>query len=424
MTGACVTGVVAILITIGASASVGAASAEQVHGMSPLRNGIAEIMSPSSIHGHDVIPVNCTFNGVASNGFLGGTLTDVSPGEVVEIACIGAFLPDSEVAAGEESPLVETAAVPSNEADGAAIQYGSTDYTGSLDGAFTIPSPFVAPDPSAVCPPTAAQAGLGDCILAITDGLDLSAINLQYGQSTPAPVPAPPPPTAVGMASTADGGGYWVAWSNGNVTIHGDAQNYGNASGLQLVSPITHIVATSDGKGYWLVAGDGGTFAYGDAQFHGSMGGQPLNQPVVDMAPTPDDGGYWLVASDGGIFAFGDAQFHGSMGGQTLNKPVVGMSGDAATGGYWLVATDGGIFAFGAPFFGSTGSLSLNRPVNGMTSTVDDNGYLFVASDGGIFAFGDAQFHGSTGSLVLNKPIVGMATGGIFAFDAPFFGAG
>ena len=59
-----------------------------------------------------------------------------------------------------------------------------------------------------------------------------------------------------------------------------------------------------------------------------------------------------------------------------------------------------------------------------------------MASDGGIFAFGDAPFHGSTGGIVLNQPVVGMAAdnssggywlvasdGGIFSFDAPFFGA-
>src|SRR5664280_2337043 len=62
------------------------------------------------------------------------------------------------------------------------------------------------------------------------------------------------------------------------------------------------------------------------------------------------------------------------------------------------------------------------------------SGYWEVASDGGIFSF-DAQFYGSTGNLTLNKPIVGMAStpdgggywlvasdGGIFAYNAQFYG--
>ena len=62
-------------------------------------------------------------------------------------------------------------------------------------------------------------------------------------------------------------------------------------------------------------------------------------------------------------------------------------------------------------------------------------GYRLVAADGGIFSF-NAPFYGSTGSLALNAPIVGMASdpatggywlvasdGGIFSFNAPFEGS-
>ena len=63
------------------------------------------------------------------------------------------------------------------------------------------------------------------------------------------------------------------------------------------------------------------------------------------------------------------------------------------------------------------------------------SGYQLVASDGGLFAF-NAPFYGSMGGQRLNAPIVGMAVvpdsggyyevasdGGIFAFNAPFFGS-
>ena len=224
------------------------------------------------------------------------------------------------------------------------------------------------------------------------------------GSSTALPGPA------VGMASTADGNGYWTVTSSGQVTGHGDAANFGSAAGLTLNAPILGMAATADSGGYWLVAADGGIFSFGDARFFGSTGGMSLNKPVVGMASTADGAGYWLVAADGGGFSFGDAPFFGSMGGRPLNQPVMGMAATASGQGYWFVASDGGIFAFGdAPFFGSMGGRPLNQPVVGMAATASGRGYWFVASDGGIFSFGDAGFYGSGTGGSLAAPVVGMA---------------
>jgi ribosomal protein L24E len=241
---------------------------------------------------------------------------------------------------------------------------------------------------------------------------------------------------AVGIASTPDGGGYWIASANGGVFSFGDANFYNSLAGVDLSAPIVGIAATPDGHGYWLVASDGGIFAFGDAGYYGSMGGHPLDRPVVGIASTPDGHGYWEVASDGGIFAFGNAAFYGSMGGHPLNKPVVGIASTPRGTGYWEVASDGGIFAFGnAPFYGSTGGINLFRPVVAMESTNDGHGYWMVASDGGIFSFGDASFHGSTGGTVLASPVIGMTAsaqngywlaagdGGVFSFGVPFHGS-
>jgi len=234
--------------------------------------------------------------------------------------------------------------------------------------------------------------------------------------------------------------GYYSYESDGILTGFGNDSylNYlGDLSFVQLNQPIVGMAQTADGGGYWMVGSDGGIFAFGDAAFYGSTGNLTLNKPIVGMAATKDGKGYWLVASDGGIFAYGDAAFYGSTGNLTLNKPIVGMAPTADGNGYWLVAADGGIFAYGdAAFYGSTGNITLNRPVVGMTPTPDGRGYWFVASDGGIFAYGDAAFSGSTGNLTLNQPIVGMATtgtgtgywlvaadGGIFGFNVPYYGS-
>jgi hypothetical protein len=398
--------------------------------------GNASVLSPAvdrahstsgrAVQTHDVDPV-CTFNGQSI------IVPNVTPGSSIAISCTGweAF---DQVAVVQASPLAFGPNGTSDDLD-PNITFLTSDGGGNLSGTFVVPNPFSAPDPNAACPATPAQVTQGyfRCGLILAD-LDEngSLVALNYASAPPAAGTS-----AVGMASIPDGRGYWVAWANGAVTVHGDALDCGNASQLHLAQPITHIVSTPDGNGYWLVAADGGTFTFGDAGFFGSMGGKHLNAPVVDIAPTHDGQGYWLVASDGGIFSFGDAVFQGSMGGQHLNQPIVGIAADNATGGYWMVATDGGIFSFGAPFHGSTGSTHLNKPINGMAVTNNGQGYWLVASDGGVFTEGDAQFMGSTGNIALNRPVVGMAAdpatggywlaasdGGIFSFGAPFFGAG
>ncbi|MHB1777707.1 MAG: glycoside hydrolase family 5 protein, partial [Acidimicrobiales bacterium] len=66
---------------------------------------------------------------------------------------------------------------------------------------------------------------------------------------------------------------------------------------IHLNQPIVGMASTPDGGGYWLVASDGGIFAFGDAGFHGSMGGTPGYQAAA-MVPF-QQGGYSLVSSDG-----------------------------------------------------------------------------------------------------------------------------
>jgi hypothetical protein len=214
----------------------------------------------------------------------------------------------------------------------------------------------------------------------------------------------------VGIANTADAGGYWTVARDGGIFSFGDARFFGSTGAMRLNAPIVGMAPTRDDGGYWLVASDGGIFSYGDAKFFGSTGALHLNAPIVGMAATPDDGGYWLVASDGGIFNYGDAKFFGSTGALHLNRPVVGMAATNDGAGYWLEASDGGIFNYGdAKFFGSTGALRLNAPIVGIASTPSSGGYWLVATDGGIFSYGDAPFYGSTGSIHLNAPIVGMS---------------
>ena len=52
--------------------------------------------------------------------------------------------------------------------------------------------------------------------------------------------------------------------------------------GLPLVLPIVGMASVANGSGYWMAAADGGLFAFGSAGFYGSM-------PQVLAAPSGPD---------------------------------------------------------------------------------------------------------------------------------------
>ena len=280
----------------------------------PLSSGFRRSRTPPrSASAKDSGPT-CTFNGSS------GPIITVFPGASVAIACTGWQGLDS-VTAFEISPL-SLSTSSSNDVDLSHAQGYFSNGTGDLNGTFIVPSPFSATDAAAVCPPTAAQvaAGFLRCGILMSDGLaqpggyiGIAAVVFDY-------LAAPPSTSAlaaVGIAATLNGDGYWVAWSNGRVSDHGNSGSFGDASTLNLVAPVSHIVATPDGlgkwqvaSGKWQVASEGGIFAVG-APFLESTGSIHLNQPIEGMTSTTDDGGYLFVATDGGIFAF-DCAFHGA----------------------------------------------------------------------------------------------------------------
>jgi hypothetical protein len=184
-------------------------------------------------------------------------------------------------------------------------------------------------------------------------------------------------PNMVQIVATPDGLGYWVYEVGqsdlGKVDHFGDAGFFEDTTsfvqlhgGSGLNGSAVGMAATATGQGYWEVRSDGGVFSFGDAQFYGSMGGRHLTQKIIGITATPTGKGYWLYAADGGVFAFGDAVFAGSTGAIHLVAPVVGMARNPSGPGYWLAAADGGVFAFGgAPYLGSIAQfgVQLHRPI-------------------------------------------------------------
>ncbi len=230
----------------------------------------------------------------------------------------------------------------------------------------------------------------------------------------------------VGIARSANGGGYWIVASDGGVFSFGGAPFYGSMGGQPLNSPVVGMAARPQGDGYWLVAADGGIFSFGAAPFHGSMGGQPLNQPVVAITSTASGNGYWMVAKDGGIFSFGDAPYHGSWGGQGLTD-FVGMAANPSNG-YWLVRATGSIYTFGPA--GYYGGGEAGSGVRGIAAKSDGTGYWQVRDNGNIYSYNATYANGAN-----ELTFVGIARGpndsgywimksdgAVFSFGAPYYG--
>ena len=88
---------------------------------------------------------------------------------------------------------------------------------------------------------------------------------------------------------------------------------------------------------------------------------------------------------------------------------VVGSAALPDGSGYYEVDAQGDVAAFGGALcYGAMTGTPLNRPIVGMATDPATGGYWLVATDGGIFAF-NAPFFGSTGNIHLNRPIVGMS---------------
>ena len=146
---------------------------------------------------------------------------------------------------------------------------------------------------------------------------------------------------------------------------------------------------------------------------------------------------------------YGQVTYNATVSGSdgTLTGTVVFTTGpttlctatlSAATGTASCVATNApagpdsitGTYSGDSTYAVSTGSATLN-----VGPTTAGSAYYETASDGGVFAF-DAPFYGSMGGKKLNAPVVGIAAdpatggywevasdGGVFAFDAPFYGS-
>jgi hypothetical protein len=139
-------------------------------------------------------------------------------------------------------------------------------------------------------------------------------------------------------------GGFWLFTASGNVYSSSGAGWFGSAAARHAQTPIVGLASTADGRGYWMVSSSGVVYAFGDATK--IRGGSPL-QSVMGIVANPR-GGYWLFTSSGNVYRAGAAGWFGSVAARRLRKPsIVGMATSADGGGYWLVGASGRVYSFG-----------------------------------------------------------------------------
>lgn len=113
----------------------------------------------------------------------------------------------------------------------------------------------------------------------------------------------------MGIASSPDGGGYWVATSAGELRAFGDAKDLGSPASYNGFKPAASVIALT---------------AVPTPPLCGPPSSPPGSQP---SPPPPPPQGYWMTGSDGGVFTYGDAQFHGSAAKMHLAAPIVASAG-------------------------------------------------------------------------------------------------
>jgi len=109
---------------------------------------------------------------------------------------------------------------------------------------------------------------------------------------------------AAGLLAGGLGAGGTAAPARASAAAPGP-ERAGAASAAALVpgdDPVVGVASTADGEGYWLATAAGAVHPFGTAGFHGDLRGIALTRPVVGIAATATSRGYWLVAADGGIF--------------------------------------------------------------------------------------------------------------------------
>jgi len=190
---ACLVGVAVVAALVIPAGTAGATTPATVSGVQAVAVAASSAPATVDVAGHGstrarprTATASCTFNGQTT------IVPNVSPGSSIAIVCSGWSAGDT-VYASVASPLFASSNS-TNDID-PSVQTYSANGSGDLSGTFIVPNPFSAPDPAAVCPPTAAQVAQGylRCFIAMGDAGGLTVFkpdDKAYTQVAEIKVPA------------------------------------------------------------------------------------------------------------------------------------------------------------------------------------------------------------------------------------------
>lgn len=213
-----------------------------------------------------------------------------------------------------------------------------------------------------------------------------------------------------GLASTADGKGYWEGAYDGTASPFGDATNLGSPSIAEDAG--SFMVGTPDGAGYYFTDVFGCVYTEGDADaVLGDICSANIPWPVESMAVDKTNNGYWLLEADGTVKAFGSAGNFTSKSGFPDGYTMLGIAPDSTTGGYWEVGADGQVYPIGngTPSHGSWPKDG--DYVTAIAATPDGGGYWLLDSSGHVRNFGDAPALPSPATTALAVTITSTPDG-------------
>ena len=189
--------------------------------------------------------------------------------------------------------------------------------------------------------------------------------------------------SAVGIAPTPNGDGYWLAKKSGKVLRFGGAPRRGSYRGEGMV---VDIESTPNGNGYWIVTKSGRVKAFGNAEHFGNVS---ANVRITGLAATPSGDGYWIASGRGRVFEFGNARPLGEL--EDSNAITVDIEA-APEQGYWLVSRRGRVSSFGAAaFLGDLRDRDPRWSLVSLAATPSGGGYWLVDEGGRVHEFGNAS---------------------------------